>query len=806
MSRIVIIGGGAVGLSVAYHLAQRGAQDVLLLERNQLTSGTSWHAAGIVGPLRATPGLTRLASRALTLFPQLEAETGQSTGYRRTGGYWLARAPERLSELHRIADLGVTQGLDPQMIDPSQIRLGQIQPNTPDTLALNLSGLVGALQVPQDGNVNPVDLCMAYAKAARAKGVQIREGTGVARILTQGQRTTGVKLHDGTQIAADTVILCTGAWSRELAATAGVALPLQAVEHMYVVTRPIPDLPDPFPVIRDLDRGIYIKGDAGKLVIGGFEPDAKCWDPYGPEGDRAFLELPEDWDQFAPFMDAALALIPALNHTGIQHFMNGPESFTADTRPLVGETPQIDGLFVAAGMNSVGVMSSAGIGQALADWVADGHPPPDIWEVDVARADPATATAAHMQSRMSEAVADLFTLHWPYKQPTAGRDLRRSALHDRWAGQGAHFGLTAGWERGLWYAQSPSEHVLPYSIGAQPWHPIATREAAILDTGTALLDLSPFTKLELSGPTALDELNQMTTAQMDMPPGTARYTQILNPRGGIEMDITVTRTAPDRFLLVSGAATRLRDLALLRRALSGETRLRDLTEDHCTIGVMGAGSRDVLQALGADLPVEQPFGHSAPVRIANTPCRMTRVSYVGELGWELMIPSQTAGHLFDALLRHGARPMGHFALDGCRIEKRFCHWGHDIGPFLTPLEAGLGFTIDWSRDFIGKAALLDQRAQGLRQRLILLQIHSEALMLHDEPVYEQGRHVGYTTSGARGPRTGLNLAFALIRTNPADTLDDTCNRQFTVRVAGQDSRATPLRHAPFDPKSERMRA
>ena len=342
MTRTLIIGGGVIGLSVAYHLSKRDAGEVILLERNTLTSGTSWHAAGIVGPLRATPNMTRLASHALKLFPALEAETGLSTGYRRTGGYWLARVPERLDELHRIADLGATQGLTPRMITAKDV----------DVPGLDLSNHVGALHVPEDGNVNPVDLCMAYAKAARGAGVDIREGVTVARIDIQGPRTTGVTLSDGSTIQADRVILCTGAWSRELAATAGFPLPLQAVEHMYVVTETLADLPTPFPVIRDLDTGIYIKGDAGKLVIGGFEPNAKCWDAYGPEGDRAFLEMAEDWDQFAPFMQAALDLMPALEHTGIQHFMNGPESFTADTRPLVGETPQVDGLYVAAGMNS----------------------------------------------------------------------------------------------------------------------------------------------------------------------------------------------------------------------------------------------------------------------------------------------------------------------------------------------------------------------------------------------------------------------------------------------------------------------
>lgn len=788
MTRILIIGGGAIGLSVAYHLAKRGERDVTLLERNQLTSGTSWHAAGIVGPLRATPNMTRLAMAALEVFPALEAETGMETGYRRTGGYWLAREHARMDELHRIADLGLTAGLTPEIVEPGDVPLP----------ILDLTCHAGALHVPEDANVNPVDLCMAYARAARNRGVVIREQTAVERLLTTGGRIEGVALMDGSTLEADQVVIATGAWSRHLAETAGVLLPLQAVEHMYIVTEPISDLPDPFPVVRDLDRGIYIKGDAGKLVIGGFEPNAKCWDASGPEGDRAFLELAEDWEQFTPFMEAALELCPSLESAGIQHFMNGPESFTADTRPLVGQTT-VDGLYVAAGMNSVGVMSSAGIGRVLADWVVDSLPPMDLWEVDVARVDPKTASPAHMASRMEEAVADLFALHWPYKQPKAGRGLRKSALHDQWAEAGAHFGLTAGWERGLWYGDRQ-----PYSIGAQGWWPMAEAEAAAMENGTALIDLSPFTKLEFSGQGALAALNGLATAQLDVDRGRAVYTQFLNARGGIEMDVTVTRTGSETFQVTSGAATRARDLSYFRRALPDSVRITDHTEDFCTIGVMGAGSRGLLDKLG-DLP-DMAFGFASDVELAGVTCRATRVSFVGELGWELTVANETAGLLFEALRGAGASCLGHFALDGCRLEKGFKHWGYELGPEVTPIEAGLGFTIDWSKHFIGKPVLERQRLEGVRKRLVLLRIEGEALMLHDEPVFEENRHVGLTTSGARGPRTRLNLAFAMIDTQPGESLDETCARCFVVRVAGKDYSAFPLRRTPFDPTGERMRA
>lgn len=796
MARTLIIGGGAIGLSLAYHLAHRGESDILLLERNQLTSGTSWHAAGIVGPLRATPNGTRLAMYAGALFPRLEEKTGLSTGYRRTGGYWLAREAERMDEMRRIAALGRHFALTPSIVEGRDLVVPGV-----DT-----AGIVGALRVEEDANVNPVDLCMAYAKAARGAGVEIREGVEVASLLVESGRVRGVRLANGAEIEAERVALCAGAWSKRLAEGAGVALPLQAVEHMYVVTEPMPHLPHPYPVLRDLDRGIYVKGDAGKLVIGGFEPHAKCWNPHGPEGNRPFLELPEDWDQFAPFMEAALALIPSLEKTGIQHFMNGPESFSADSRPLIGQTNEVDGLFVAAGMNSVGVMSSAGVGRVLADWMVEGAAPIDLWEVDIARVDPLTAAATHVETRMEEAVADVFCLHWPFKQPKAGRGLRRSALHDRWAAAGAAFGLTAGWERGRWYARDASEADLPYSVGEQPWQPIVHREAAIMGHGTALVDLSPFGKFDIVGPGALASLQWLAAGNLDVAPGCAVYTPLLNVKGGIEADVTITRLAGDRFRLTSGAATRWRDLAWLRRNVGPQTTVADVTETEVVIGVMGAGSRAILAGLSPDDWQDFAFATARDVTVAGQRARATRLSFLGELGWELSIPAAQGGPVFDALYAAGARPLGHYALDGCRIEKGYRHWGYDLGPEVTPLEAGLGFTLDWGKAFLGKAALAAQRAAGLTRRLHLFEIEGRPLVLHDEPIREAGAVVGLTTSGARGARTGKGLALGMIAIAPEEKLSETVARRFEIEIAGRLYPARVLERPPFDPTGERMKA
>ncbi len=798
---VVIVGGGAIGLSLAWHLARRDhGPSVTLLERNQLASGTSWHAAGIIGPLRATPLMTRMTMEALDGIPKLERLTGLATGFRTTGGYWIGRRPERMTELRRIAAIGQFLGLAPEILSADD--LAQRLPE------LNMSGITGALAVAGDAMVNPYDLCMAYARAARGEGVTIREDAPVERILVQDGRVSGVRLADGEVVPAGTVALCAGAWSGQLAEPAGVALPLQAVEHMYVVTEPVPELPVPFPVIRDLDRQVYMKGDAGRLVIGGFEWNAKPWDPDGPEGDREFLELPEDWDQFAPFMEAALTLVPALQRTGVQRFMNGPESFTFDSRPLVGEAPNTSGLYVAAGMNSVGIMSSYGIGRALADWIVEGFPGEDLWEISIARADPKAASRRHMRVRMAEAVGDVMAMHWPYKQPRAGRDLRKSALHSRWEERGAVFGVTGGWERGLWHARSADERELPQSYGYQPWYPIAEHEARRMANGVALIDLSPFTKIDVTGTDAKEFLHCVCAGRADLEPGRVVYTLMLNERGGIEADATVTRTGSSAFRIVLAAGLRWKELGRLRRHASGlRVGIDDATESEVAIGVAGPRSRETLSEVsGADWSAF-PFMSSRRVEIAGRTVRANRVSFTGECGWEIFVRVEDAPSVFDALSATGAGHLGYFALDGCRMEKAFRHWGHDIGPDLTPNEAGLGFTLragGTDRPFIGAHAL--ERRNPAPRRLVLLRLAGEPLSLHDEPILEHGRPVGLTTSGARGPRTGLSLAFGLINIEPEEALEVTCQRQLEVEIGGILYGAVPLLRPPYDPEGERMRA
>ena len=805
-AKIVIVGGGVIGLGIAYHLAELGAKDVLLIERNQLTSGTSWHAAGIVGTLRASMNLTKLSLYASDLFPRLERETGQSSGYRRTGGLWLARTQDRMPELERIAAMGELTDVEARTIGPDDVA---------DRVPMFATGdLAGALWVEADGQASPVDICMAYARGARAGGIRIREHTGCAGIETRNGAVHAVTLTTGEQICCETVVNCAGAWSPVIGAMAGVPVPVQAVEHMYIVTEPMDGLPDPFPVTRDLDAGIYLKEDAGKLVLGGFETNAKPWDPCGPDGDRPFLEFPEDWEQFEPFMEAGLTRVPALAETGIQHFMNGPESFTPDTKQVMGESPFLKGFFVAAGMNSIGMMSSAGVGKAMAEWLIAGEPPMDLWDVDIARFDQASASKGFLLERVQEAVSDQLAMHWPYKQKTTGRDLRRSALHARFAEAGAVFGAPTDWERPLWFATDEAEHKFAYSYGDQCWWPAAAREAQAMCDGVTLLELSPFTKIDVEGPDALDLMQRLCANDVGVESDHAVYTQMLNSKGGIEADVTVTRCSEKAFRVTSGAATRWKDLAWITRARDEaglSAGIADATSQEAVIGVMGLKSRDLLQSvLGADLSNALfPFGASRRIDLGMASVRATRISFAGELGWELYVPVEFAAAVYDTLLEAGGSfglaHCGLFALDACRMEKGYPHWGHDIGPEDTPLEAGLGFAVAWDKPggFIGRDALLAKREGNPERRLTLFAVEDgHPLLLHDEPIYRDGAIAGRTTSGARGFRTDRSLCLGYVEATPdGRPLDG----RYEVGIAGERHGLAALARPPYDPERERLR-
>ena len=763
-ARVIVVGGGIVGCSVAYHLTRLGWTDVLLLERKKLTCGTTWHAAGLVGQLRATLNLTKLARYTAELYAGLEAETGQATGFKRTGSVSIASTPARFEELRRGASMAKTFGLDVEVISPAQVR--ELWP------LLDGDDVVGGVYLPGDGQTNPTDTTMALAKGARQAGARILEDVKVTGVNTANGRVTGVRTEQG-DIAAEVVVNCAGMWGREMGLMAGVNVPLHACEHFYAITEPVTGMPAGLPVLRDPDSCTYFKEDAGKILFGAFEPRAKPWGMDGIPEDFCFDELPEDIDHFTPILEAAMARVPALQTAGIRRFFNGPESFTPDNRYLLGEAPELRGFFVAAGFNSIGIQSAGGAGKVLAEWIVDGHPPMDLWDVDIRRMQPFQGGASYLRQRAGEALGLLYAMHWPYRQYETVRGLRRSPLHSRLAAHGACFGEVAGWERPNWFAPPGVEPVYEYSYGRQNWFPHAAAEHMAARRNVALFDLTSFAKFLVQGPDSENILLTVCSNDLAIPPGRVVYTPWLNERGGIEADVTVSRLVEDRFLVVAGAATAVRVLDWLRRTMPEAARVSvtDVTSAYAVLAVMGPNSRDLLASVStADLSKAAfPFAALREIEICTAPVLAQRMSYVGELGWELYVPSEYAGGVFDTLwaagVDHGLRLAGMHTLDSCRLEKGFRHWGHDIGDEDTPLEAGLAFAcaFDKTPPFIGREALQRQRQDGVKRSLVQFVLDDAGpLLYHNEPIVRDGRIVGRLTSGAYGHALGRAVGMGYI--------------------------------------------
>ena len=803
---IVIIGGGAAGLSTAYHLGKLGCPNVLLLEQNQLTSGTSWHAAGIVGPLRASQNLTSLAKYALELFPQLEAETGQATGYKQTGGLWLTTEQPRLTELRRIAAMGEMNGLHGEFLTPGELK------SRFDLI--NVDDLAGAMWLEQDGQVNPVDLCMALAKGARQNGVEIRENAGVMDIAVNDGAVTSVTLDSGECIECDVVVNCAGLWARHIGEMAGVNVPLHAVEHMYVVSEPIPEMPLPWPVIRDMEGALYIKEDAGKLVLGVFEPNAKLWDHQSVDRKSSYLVFEEDWDHIEPMMLAGINRIPRFETLGLTHFMTGPESFTPDTKQLMGVSAEVDNFFVAAGFNSLGIMSSPGVGKAMADWIVQGRSPVDLWEVDIQRFQAKDNELSFLQQRIPEAVSNQFDMHWPHKQYKTGRGRTKSIWHDQMAAMGAVFGGVSGWERPLWFATGDEPKNIAYSYDAQNWWPVAKRESEMLAKAGALFELSPFTKIIIEGIDALHALNHICTNQIDVPVGKVVYTLMLNDSGGIEAEVTVTRVDQNQFLLITASATRVKDFTWIKKhCCQFDVKISDQTDRYAVLGLMGPQSRTILKALHvANVENEEwKFGYSKMITINGASVGASRLSFVGELGWELMIENNDASDVLKAIVstsqRYQVGMAGFLTMECCRLEKGYLHWGHDIGPEENPFQANLSFAVKMNKlnGFIGQEALskLDQSPRG-KQLTLFKAVGSDPLLLHDEPIFFHGKWVGRTTSGGMGMRVNHALCFGYVDVSAVKESIAT-NQPFDVKVQGDFHQIYVLEKPPYDPNGLKMR-
>jgi glycine cleavage system T protein len=807
-ARVVVVGGGVVGCSILYHLTQLGWRDVVLLERKRLTSGTTWHAAGLVGQLRATMNLTKLAQYTTTLYAGLEAETGQATGFVQRGSISLATTSERLEELKRGASMAKTFGLEVH-----EISARDIQKKWP---LLQVDDVVGGVFLPNDGQTNPIDTTMALAKGATSRGARIFENVAVERLATREGRVTGVVTEQGA-IAAEFVVLATGMWSRQLAQRSGVNVPLQACEHFYIVTEPFPGLTPDLPVLRDPDHCCYVKEDAGKLLLGAFEPNAKPWSVDAIPADFEFGELPEDVDHFMPILEAAMRRIPSLGSVGIRKFFNGPESFTPDVRYMLGETPELRHLFIAAGFNSIGIQSAGGAGKVLAEWIVNDHPPMDLWDVDIRRMQPFQGNKTYIAARVTESLGLLYAMHWPYRQFETARNVRLSPLHERLARHGACFGEVAGWERANWFAPKGITPAYAYSYGRQNWFDYAAAEHQAVRGAVGLFDMTSFGKFLVEGRDAERVMQMICANDAAVAPGRLVYTQWLNSRGGIEADLTVTRLSETRYLVVTAGATARRDFHWLTRNIGESDRAVaiDVTSSLAVLSVMGPNSRALLEHLsGADLSnAAFPFASSREIEIGPAVVRASRITYVGELGWELYIASEFAASVFDCLIEQGEafglRLAGLHALDSCRIEKAYRHWGHDISDEDTPIEAGLMFAVklDKNVDFLGREALLRKRELKVTRRLAQFVLTDPQPMLyHNEPIWQGERIVGQTTSGAYGHHLGAAVALGYVEDRGGVNAASIAATPYEIEIAGRRVAARASLAPQYDPRNLRIRA
>lgn len=807
---VVIIGGGIVGCSIAYHLTKLGIRDVVVLERKQLTCGTTWHAAGLVGQLRATRNLTELAKYTTDLLHALERETGQATGFKQNGSISVALNAERMEELKRQASMARNFGLEVDVVSPQDIlqRYPYLSPEN----------VVGGVFLHKDGQCNPVDVTQAYAKGARMGGARIIENVRVQEILKEGGRAIGVATDAGV-VRSSTVVIAAGMWSHALGAQAGVNLPLHAAEHFYVVTDHIPDLPGTLPVLRIPDEWAYYKEDAGKILLGCFEPKAKPWGMQGIREDFSFDSLPEDMDHFMPVLEKAVARMPVLEHTGIQTWFNGPESFTPDNRYLLGEAAEVRDLFVACGFNSIGIQSSGGAGKVLAEWIRDRRPPMDLVDIEVQRMHPFQGTRQYLHDRTVETLGLLYKTHWPFYQYTTARGARRTHFHDRLKAEGAVYGELGGWERPNWFAPEGVKPEYAYSYGPQNWFPHTAAECIATRDGVALYDQSTMTKFMVEGHDALRVLETLSCNRIDVPLGKMVYTQWLNESAGIEADLTITRTGERQFMVVSAAATHFRDLSHLRR--HAEAAPSCFVSDHTAglpmLGVMGPKARDLMQLVAphADFGDKAfPFATSQMIEIGYAQVRASRITYVGELGWELYIPGEFALHVYERLREAGAafglRLAGMHAMNACRMEKGYRHWGDDISVEDTNIEAGLGFTVAYDKPFpfIGKDALVRQRAEGVpRKRLLQFRLKdTDRLLYREEPIWVNGQRAGAITSGMYGHRVGASLGMGYVRSGDPITPEWIAAQTFEIEI-GWERYAAQAQLAPFyDPKLERVKA
>lgn len=805
-ARVVIIGGGVIGTSVAYHLTRLGWTDVLLLEQGQLSSGTTWHAAGLVGQLRATESGTRLVQYSASLYESLEAEVGLSSGFKRVGGVTVARTEDRMTQLRRTAASADAYGLECALLTPAEAL--ERYP------LLRADDLVGALWLPGDGTANPTDVTQALARGARQRGAQVFERTRVLGVLVRDGAVTGVRTDAG-DVEAEVVVNCAGQWAAQVGAMAGVTVPLHSAEHFYVVTDQIEGVHPELPILRDPDGYTYFKEEVGGLVVGGFEPEAKPWvSPEDVPYPFEFQLLEEDWEHFSVLMDSALHRIPSLEHTGIRKFYNGPESFTPDNQFILGPAPEVRNFYVGAGFNSVGIASAGGAGRALAEWIVEGEPTSDLTTVDIRRFARFNGNSAWLRDRVGEVLGLHYEIPWPDREMRTARPFRRSPVHHVVAAAGARFGSKMGWERPNYFA--PEGFAPTHRWGKPDWLPYVVEEHTATREAVAVFDQTSFSKYLVTGPDAEDALQWLCTADVGVEPGRVVYTGMLNARGTYESDVTVTRLSASEYLVVSSAATTERDQDHIRNHLppGSRTAVVDVTSSYAVLGVMGPSSRTLLSRLSrADL-VDFPFATSREIDLGYATVRATRMTYVGELGWELYVPAEFAVGVHEDLLAAGAdlgvRQAGYYAIDSLRLEKGYRAFGRELTPDYGPVEAGLLFAckLKTDIDFLGRAAVEKVRADGPQRRLVSLALSDPDVMLWGgELVLRDGVPAGQVMSAAWGATVGAAVGLAYVWDPEGGTLgrDQVLGAAYEVNVGGALCAATVSLRPLVDPDGEKVR-
>ena len=810
-AQIVVIGGGIIGCSTAYHLARDHKADVVLLEQGKLTSGSTWHAAGLVGQLRSSASITRVLKYSVDLYKGLEAETGLATGWKMTGCLRLATNQDRWTEFRRLATTARSFGMDMHLVSPDEVK--RMWP------LMDTSDLVGASWLPTDGQASPSDITQSLAKGARMHGAKLFEDVRVTGFEMDGKRIVKVKTTQG-DIGCEKVINCAGQWARQVGAMAGINVPLQPVKHQYIITEAIDGLSADAPTIRDPDRRTYFKEEVGGLVMGGYEPDSQAWETNLPGGDVPddweFRLFDDDFDHFEQHMIQAIARVPALETVGVKQMINGPESFTPDGNFILGTAPECANMFVGAGFNAFGIASGGGAGWVLAQWAIDGEAPLDLWTVDIRRFSGLHKDRDWVCARTLEAYGKHYTVAFPHEEYESGRPRIVSPLYERLTTHGAVFGSKLGWERPNWFSTKPGARD-EYSMARQNWFDAVGEEHRHVREKVGIFDQSSFAKYELTGADAQKALDWICANDVSKPAGRLTYTQLLNTRGGIEADLTVARLAEDRFYIVTGTGFRTHDFGWIEDHIEAgrHAKLLDVTEDFGTLSLMGPEARNVLAAI-TDADVSNagfPFGHVREIAIAGHTVRALRVTYVGELGWELHVPIAATGEVFDALVEAGKpfeiKPVGYRALESLRLEKGYRAWGSDITPNDSPFEAGLGWAVKLKKDidFLGRKAAKEMSAKPLGKQLACFTVDDpDVVLLGRETILRDGEPVGYLTSGGHGYTVGKGIGYGYVRKAEGVSEDFLRSGRYELVVAMENVPAEIHLEPLYDPSSSRVKA